>query len=330
VTFPDPFEAPKAPDTDFNPFRLPRTAKARKVIEEIVGMIRVYESHFRVRKRERTAAARTQFERMATAVLADAIHRTLLKPGGWLMIPLSKKILGRKQNRYGSPVFGKTLPWLLDVLSSPELAFLEIRKGRKGVAGMGRGERSTIRATKYLLARIKDHSLELADLGEDPLQETIILKAPKKHRNDRGDWIDYQDDATTRAHREQLRAINEYLAQADIAVDSGNLSKPVDESARLLRRYFNNGSFGEGGRLFGGFWLDIKKDERLDAITIDGDGVAVLDFSQIGPRIAYSLLGLRAPEGDAYHVPMSAHVPHIPRWPREGVKKILNALLFAN
>jgi hypothetical protein len=98
---------------------------------------------------------------------------------------------------------------------------------------------------------------------------------------------------------------------------------PVDTLDRRLRRIFTRGSFETGGRLFGGFWQPIKSAERLYGLRIDGRPVAYLDFGQMTARIAYGMVGAPLPSGDLYNV--AGLEPF-----RDGVKKLMNALFFAD
>ena len=97
--------------------------------------------------------------------------------------------------------------------------------------------------------------------------------------------IDYEDNATTLRFRKELRAINEWLDEADITFDAAAFDKPVDVQARQLRRQLTLGRFDRGGRLFGGFW--IPKPVRLQGIRIEGEEVAGLDYSALNPRLAW-------------------------------------------
>jgi hypothetical protein len=120
-----------------------------------------------------------------------------------------------------------------------------------------------------------------------------------------------------------MEAINDLIATAPIEFDETVLTKRkhVDTSKRYLRRYFNNSSFKEGGRLFGGFWQDLKKDDRLDGLTINGQSVVELDYSQMGPRLLYGRIKATPPMKDCYDVPGLEGY-------REGVKKVMASLLF--
>jgi hypothetical protein len=73
--------------------------------------------------------------------------------------------------------------------------------------------------------------------------------------------------------------------------------------------------------LFGGFWENLPKDARLRGIRIEGEPVEGRDYSQLNPRLAYSVADATPPSGDAYTLPDLEHC-------RDGVKKVFNAMLF--
>lgn len=67
-----------------------------------------------------------------------------------------------------------------------------------------------------------------------------------------------------------------------------------------LFRQFNNGTFDEGGRLYGGWWISVPKDLRT-RITINGQPTVELDFSGCAVRMLYHLRGLECPD-DPYRL----------------------------
>jgi hypothetical protein len=79
-------------------------------------------------------------------------------------------------------------------------------------------------------------------------------------------------------------------------------------------------SFDQGGRLFGGFWQQLKR-ERRRHIRIEGEPVAVLDYGSMFTRLAYSEIGAEPPGGDLYAVPGFEGY-------RSGIKLVMNALFF--
>jgi hypothetical protein len=60
--------------------------------------------------------------------------------------------------------------------------------------------------------------------------------------------------------------------------------------------------FDQGGRLYGGFWQNLKTERRRN-IRINGEPVAVLDYGSMFTRLAYAEVGAVPPEGDLYVIP---------------------------
>jgi hypothetical protein len=187
------------------------------------------------------------------------------------------------------------------------------------------GDRRTIITTgKRLITRIKDHDITFDDLGNSEQQEVIILKQTKEDYWDEGELIEYEDTPDTERYRKEIRAINSWLADAPIAFDEAAVEngKVVDCNERRLRRVFTRGRFDCGGRLFGGFWQSLTKKERREGIEIQNEKAAELDYGQMNPRILYGLCGTQPPPRDLYVL------PGLEKY-RNGVKKVMNAMMFA-
>jgi hypothetical protein len=307
-------------DRPFDPYRIPKTDGARALVADVLNQLQNYEQHLRKRQRQRRPRDQEVFEQTVSAIVSDVAHRWLTAPAGRVSVPFSKQVLGRR-GRYRSPVLGKTLPTVVERLASPEMSFVELELGYANPFEREKGRQTTVWAGERLIRRIGERNLSLDDFGVTRSQEFIILKRSKEGAFDKGKLIDYEDTVETHRRREEMRRINDWLEAADLDVDPA--SEPVDLSNRLLRRYFNNSSFGEGGRLFGGFWQDLSKRRRREELWVEGDRAVTLDYAQMGPKILYSLARAAPPAGDAYSVPgWTGH--------RAGIKKIFNALLFSD
>jgi hypothetical protein len=165
------------------------------VVAEIIRQIEAAEQRVGSRQRRRRADDQRTFEETVSAVVCDLTHRALTEPGGWLSVSLSNRVLGRA-GRYGSRVFGKTLPDLLGTMANK--GFLELVKGHQGHFGGARF--STMRAGIVLLDRIKDRELGLDDLGRTGGEEVIILKQAREDDEDHAEWVDYAETETTRRY----------------------------------------------------------------------------------------------------------------------------------
>jgi hypothetical protein len=298
-------------------YRYPGTKRAHLVVDPVVDQIASYGS----RKRARKAQDFENLRALVSVVVANLIHHYLSGgPGSGLPVPRSKRdnALGGKGNRYQRFVFPRTFPKTLDSLCALGVAKQAIGK----YSGFrGQSKRTTIRAGVKLVELIVQHGVTLDDINEDDREEIIILKRSKRGHFDEGERIDYEDNDTTRRYRDELHAINTWLAEADIRFDAAAYDLPVDVQARRLYRSFTLGRFDRGGRLFGGFWQTLPKSARLRGSSIEHEYVIGLDYSQLNPLLAYSLAKAQPAPGDAYTLPGLEDC-------RDGVKKVFNAMLF--
>lgn len=148
-----------------------------------------------------------------------------------------------------------------------------------------------------------------------------MLRKAKKPGQMQPEAKEYNDTEQTHRLRAQMQDINAYLAQADITCDHP-IVNPQD---RYLRRIFNNGSFDQGGRLYGGFWQRMTSEERAEYIRINQDAVVECDYGQMSLLLLYAQAGAQdqIPEGDLYD--LSAY--GIPAVCRAGIKKTLQAII---
>jgi hypothetical protein len=304
------------PDHDpwFNPYRQAATDRAQVALG---GVLYEFEQQEQ-RKRARKEKDRLWLWQLGYALLADlAYHHLSGSPGTGLVVPRAKRALG-KPSRYHPPFFTRTFPKLLDAFEGS--GYLVQKKGEYS-GNPAQSRRTTIRAGAKLIALIEEHQLTLDDLGLGDDEEVIILKRAKRDHWDKGERIEYKDNETTRRLREEVRAVNRWLEAADITFDPSTYDRPVDTRSRRLYRYFANGDFKSGGRLFRGFWENLPKQARLRGLRIDGEHVIELDYAQLNPMLCYAKVGCVPPLGDAYELPgLEQH--------RAGVKKVFNALLF--
>jgi len=309
-------EAPKKTDRQFDPNRVPASDASRKIVSLLIKFVEHAETQTGRRKRKRRTSDQKTFETIASAVICDVMHRELTEPGGAIAVPFSKQVLGRT-DRYGSPVLTKTFPDVVKRLASPMVGALELTLGSPSPFGR---LRTTIRCGWNLRDEMTKREIAVADLRRTTTHEVIVLKTRAAGKRE-AKWTDYKDSTATHRYRREMERVNDWIAKGDIYCDAvGPDGEMVDDGDRLLRRYFTE-SFKEGGRLFGGFWQSLKKQQRLKDIAIGGQPVVVLDYAQMGARIAYGMAGADLPEGDLYTLP--GFEPY-----RSVVKQMFNALLF--
>lgn len=247
----------------------------------------------------------------------------------------------RKADGYtDSPLWlsGEAMSRTVDLLASAGL--IETTLGQRD------GLASTYNVTDRLceVARacgIADNSFQTLRL---PLKRLVMLREGDRETPQ----LEFPQTVETFRWAVLVRNYNAYLAQQDIRlpltaeeaaewVRHRNKDKK-DGAVRLcqpelfqtdLYRQFNNGSFGQGGRLFGGWWINTPKTLR-PKITINGEPTAELDFSGCAIRMLYHERGLDY-EGDPYRLDaIAAYEAELGLKPghfREAVKDMTQALI---
>ncbi|GAB2623736.1 hypothetical protein [Novilysobacter erysipheiresistens] len=298
-------------DRPFDCSKIPLGEAAACLVGEFLHIAGEMES----RQRARRAEDLRRHEAMASALVLDLAHRTLSQPDGWVTVSLQNDDYSPARRQ--APFLTQRFVDLLNLLASdPEI--LEMRRGiaRRG----GGGERTTVRAGARLLRVFAVADIALTDIGRDRsiLKNSLVLMGPKLRGS--AEVLPIPDTAETRLLRVEVQAINEFLAQADLDWLGDVVDDKIDLSDRFVFRVFNNGSFKDGGRLFGGFW---HCKDKLEGVCFGQHRAVALDYGQMGVRAAYVQAGLVPPEGDLYSVP--GLQPY-----RKGVKTVLSALLAAD
>jgi len=130
--------------------------------------------------------------------------------------------------------------------------------------------------------------------------EPIVLKDSNKDKTP----IEYEDTSYTNRVRQNMKRYEEFLSNKEITYGGyrehkdglKTISPPYD-----LKRSYNNGSFGFGGRLSSP-WANLPSALR-ETIQIDGNDTVEIDFSASSLNIIYrAVTGKPYQGGDAYMV----------------------------
>jgi hypothetical protein len=233
-------------DPWFNPSLSPANARAHQVVDPVVQAL---ERHGR--KRALKAKDRETLHKVLNPLVTNLMHHFLIgSPGEGIPVPRSNrdKALGGKASRYQPFIFPRSFPKMPDTMCA--LGFARQNIGGDFSWDIRKNRRTTVRAGPKLIELITKHGVALEDIQVvEDTEEIIILKRPKRGHFDEGDRVDYDDTSTTRRYREELRAINEWLAVADISFDAtaAGYDKPVNAQARRLYRSFTMGNFESVG-----------------------------------------------------------------------------------
>lgn len=315
-------KAPKRETQDesdrwFDWTRQPRSSDAISLVDEVFEEVegqRQSQPNTRTLSNARKMAA---IQAVGCLIANAAVHHFIGGPG-CLAITRSKRVLGHREQRRHPLMTVSTIDWLDRLEAAGYL------KEQRGVPGMAKNRKCTrILAGSRLLAELQRRGLTIADFGQGASPDVLALRAPDIAWDKRGPEVEIPKTAQTEALRDQVLAINEHLRAADISTTTAWNGR-LDIHNRNLRRSFTEGSLECGGRFGGGFWMQMSKADRFDALRINREPVVELDFQSMYPRMAYGLVGTEPPEGDPYVI------DGIGREYRRGMKLLMNAMFWAH
>lgn len=276
-----------------------------------------YEEREGVRRRKRKPDAHRGLVNAVYVIVANLARRVLFPGdgGGNLILPLGHP---KRAQVYPTPMgFGKDLAGTVEGLVAIGMASLH-RPHKTRHA-------TTIAPSMGFRSAMLASGVTGADIGRRKVPDRLRLS-----RKEGGVRLPIAVPKGLEAEllRGQVDTINDGLVKASIAY-LGNTS--VDVGDRFMVRHFSHPvgvdhpSFDYGGRLFGGCWQNMGRNQRQN-LRIDGEAVAELDYGQVFPRLAYALAGAAPPEDDLYLLPELMDEQGSPY--REGVKRGMNALLW--
>lgn len=287
-----------------------------RLAETVVADLLAYEAREGKRRRRRKPDADTAMRRAIYVIVANLAHVVLFLSGEGdetaLILPVAHP-RGQQAERPREG-FGKGLPALLEGLHALGLIILH-KPEQYRLA-------TTIAPATGFRLRLLEGDVSPNDIGRE-MDPNRLLRLSQRVGGQRT-YFAIPDTAEASQHGQDMARLNMHLAGARIAY-LGN--DPVDVGDRLMVRRFNlplgidRACLDYGGRLCGGFWQNMKRENRAH-IRIDGEDVVELDYGQMFLRLAYGSVGARPPEGiDLYAIPgLGEH--------RDGVKQGVNALLW--
>lgn len=309
----------------FDPQYRARTQALADAIKEFATWLARQELERGIRVRARAIPARKHFNLAVEALACNLLLLSAVEGKTALAVPRSHGFIWAK-GRYTNPIYGQHFLDLIDLIT--KLGLIEkISKGYRISAKVKAPSliASTHRLADYLPVSSFDWTSSVRRVDEP---EVIVLKEGKDE-DGRSEALDYTDSKNTRQWRGQIKRINSWLQDADIEIVDDGARLRVGEDGGLIvphrrevRRIFNNANWRHGGRLAGGFWMSMKREERFRRIHIDGEPVADIDYRQLFPRLAYVRAQAEQPDGDIYDVVGD-------KSGRDGWKTLMNAILFA-
>lgn len=204
-----------------------------------------------------------------------------------------------------------------------QLGYIENKPGGhfSDEQGGSYGFMSRMKANESLADLWHEYKVDPEMITVYKLEEVIILRGPeveehyvykgiKKTRKVKREIPDYPDNIKTVRMRKIVEQYNAFLERTHIDVDVDCMSQKdkdaildrllhardttkysIDLSSKRVYRVFNNGSFKEGGRFYGAWWIGCPSIIRK-YITINGEPTIELDYSAIHINLLYALKGV--------------------------------------
>lgn len=265
------------------------------------------------------AATRSQIETTVSAVAANLIRAIAVHPTCYVAVRMGPQFY--TASRYNCQNIGfdnlyRTISYMREcvpALISYHGGFFDRQRGT--------GKATRIQATRQFLQffKLRTEASLIFSIAQNPKFEYLHLKDRNKK------IIDYADTDQTERMRARLDALTKFANRhwADLYVtdeqfrnllatsnerengpdgepDQGKYRQQVDLNRRRLYRVFNNSTFEDGGRLYGGWWQSIPSRWR-PYITIDWCPTRELDYSSMQPAMIYAMAGLPL-DFDAYEI----------------------------
>jgi hypothetical protein len=280
--------------------------------------------------RRRTAGESGRFTACVSSLTANLLAAWRISPNLQIGFPRGRDAYGTSSPFYRYRNFDLTYSLMTQAFERfLELGYVQVDRKGYWDQKSRKGRVTKICGTEKLIGVLdQDGPLWPWEICQRPDSEVLVLKDEKKKR------MDFAETEATRRMRDILRAINNVLLAhwADVELPDDRLRRlgremvadedrqPLDLSRRTLYRVFNNRSFEQGGRFYGGWWQHVPRVYRR-FIRINGERTTELDYSSLHPRIMYALEGNEL-IGDPYDIGSD------PRH-RRRVKETFNAMINA-
>lgn len=318
----------------FDPQKRAGSPRLKAAVKALIADLEAHEAKLGLRQRRRDRAALTSFHLAAEAIGVNLLWSTMDPLSRPLAVLRDTSAL-RGKSRYKPACYGLAFTGVLDLMARPEVALIENLTRGYSYRGGGAAP-STVRPTADFLDRYAPPGLTWRDFQREPEAEVLVLKARKEAGATTSERAEYADTGHTRKLRREVQRINRILQDAPFWFedDAGSLGltkggQMVDPLRRTVWRGFNNSSWKEGGRLWGGAWENMRRADRFRLLRIgsarhpEGEPVCNVDLRSLNPVLCYVLAGLPVPDRDLYDIRGDGTC-------RAAFKVLLSAMLFAS
>lgn len=187
------------------------------------------------------------------------------------------------------------------------------RMSATGSQTVAHARRTRLRAARTLLDHFEQFGVDRRNVGWSGTRDLIIVRLPSP------DLAPEPPDVWS--SREVLSAVTDRILASDVSLPEEAWARVIaryqeerdtnlegaedrvhsgDLSAVLLYRVFKYG-WDSGGRIYGGWWINLPKSERKH-LTICGEPVVELDYARLHPTLLFARTG-QALDFDPYLAP---------------------------
>ena len=240
----------------------------------------------------------------------DLFVANQIDPQMYITFPRGKRAYSKGHKHHRMRLSQRVATNIADYLESR--GYIEQRKGFYDKQKKS-GKITRIRATeKFTSLLTHDYGVEAGMYMwlRDTSQPTLILKNQDKNA------IEYDDTDETLAMKSNLELINSTLERHSILLHVSDAEYKemcarmaakshtgrVDFTRKYVRRVFNNSSWEQGGRFYGGWWQQIPREYRQH-IRLNDKDVVECDYSGLHINMLYAMENLPVPDGDVYDIP---------------------------
>lgn len=274
-----------------------------------------------------------QLQRTTQAVLLDLLAAHKADPSMYLHLSLNKNKYNSKSRYSPDWLSYRAMKAVIKHLEKQD--YIEKHTGFYAANNQRKSRQTRIRAKDRLIKLLEaDYKITLSMLERDAEEEVIIMRDKDKNLYEYDEKLmDTDGRIILLSFRGNLQFINECLERDSITLDvpdeelkkiNRRLNRKIDFTQKYLRRVFNNCSWEQGGRFYGGWWQNIPSEYR-HFIRIDGKHVAECDFAGLHINMLYADRGLEPPEGDVYYIDGYSNDPTF----RNFVKRMLLIMVNA-
>ena len=238
----------------------------------------------------------------------------------WTMVPRGHETT--VMQKYNPMLLNwETVAKICDALTFAGFIHMEI--GHTETAkGKNDSHLTRIRAASVLMDLLHQHDWQQNMLHYHPKTEPILMKK-KPAGKKTSKVIDYTNTVKSNQTRQLLFDYHHFLRRHEILLPTTYDTTVPD--LIFMRQIFSNGSWDEGGRLFGGAYQQLSKTDRQQ-ITIDNETVIEIDISSCHATMAFAEAGIdwfASSNQDIYQRDDLRH------WPRDIIKRAFNIAINA-